>query len=217
MPSKAATDGANAGTDQSGVQPEPQREDKRPRHRRDRRRRVAAPDPDTTIYGDPKAVRAHPHPPAPLRRVAWILLAGAMFGFAEIFLLGGLQGYVILFMKNRIVNPLLVTYCAFTLTVAVVLVVGSFHFHPRRSYGFALLTSLGSMTYGLLNLFPCFCCGLNSVASAASPELSGEPIDVFFIVLFVFAVLPATILPLLGGGLGLKELLKSEVKRLYLD
>jgi hypothetical protein len=186
----------------------------RPRPRREKAR-VSPAELGGTDRDDPRLVRSRPQAPVPLRRVAWLIRAGSGFGLLALLFLCGLEGYDI--SQKGPPNWAIITFVVFSLVSVVLVTVGSFHFHPRRSYGFALLTALASLICGLVNVLGWPCCGLTAVWMATAPRHSGKPIGAVFLVIFVVAVLPATLLLLIGGGLGLRELFKPEVKRLYLD
>ncbi len=152
---------------------------------------------------------------ASLKRAGLCLFAGGLFGLLQ-FLVGCADTlYVVIRDRNPQSLGLGILFSVPVVAVAFTLV-GSFHFRPRKSFGMAMMGATFSILNGLLNLLPCLCCGLMStsmVAGNATDTLSGALIAA----IFLFVVLPATALSLLGGIYALVVLFRPEVKGLFLD
>jgi hypothetical protein len=163
------------------------------------------------------AVRAQRKTPAALNRASWCLLAGAVCGLGEAAFLAGWAGYEFIVHQapgsNLLANLVFITVAAI---LGVILLILSFHFHPRRSFGIAMIAAFAGVAYGLLNAIPCICCGIVSTVSVAGQASEGLP-GALIAGGFVFLVLPATVLPPVGGILGMVQLMKPEVKALFLD
>jgi predicted Zn finger-like uncharacterized protein len=196
----------------------PYRAEPRPKRRR-RPKRGVDPEDDSDSSGgeleDAKAVRARPRAPGPLHLASWGLFIGALFGLLE-GLVCAVGFAVYTFRDQKPPGCFEMAFTVVSLAVGVGLLIGSFHFHPRRRYVVAMMSAIAGMVYGVVNVLPAICCGILSTLLVAEDSEKTAGLGIFFAVISLLSI-PATLFPLIGGVYGIRQLMKPEFKRLYLD